>query len=268
MKTIIIPADLSNAFYNCLNMAMMFEQARALDIIIVFENKQFEMDYFDKFEEIILNFQTAFIHPESTLQLHITEKKLEDEVCALINENPDSVFCSTFHETPDALKHGYTKENALNLMKTTAHHVLTLPTDKIPPSFDRIIFPVHNLSKIRHKVTLTAKIASLFNSEVHVLNTQVSNKPSVIKQCTLYAQQVTRHFRNVGVNAKLIHMEGDNVAGTVMEYASTHRGDLIAVIPEPKGKGAFGKKSYIREMVMYSKLPLLVVGPRKLRVTK
>lgn len=249
-------------------MALMFEGTRPVDILILFENLQYQMDYFDKFEEIIVNFQTAFIHPESTLRLHITEKKFEEEAADILADNPDSIFCATYHETPDSEKYGYTKENALQLMKTSTHHVLTLPTDRVPASIDRIIFPVHNLAKVRHKVTMTAKIAAFFNSEVHVVNTQVSNKSSVIKQCTLYAHQVTRHFRNVGVNALLTHVEGNNVAGTVLEYAATHRGDLIVVIPEPKGKAAYSKKSYIGEMVMYSTLPLLVVGPRKLRISK
>lgn len=266
MKTIIVPADLTNNFYNSLNFVLMLEQSMPIDCLILFENKKYEKDYLDKFEEIVVNFQPAFQHPESILRFHVTTGKIEDEVCMLIDENKDSLFLRTYADTSDSKQNGYTKENALKMMKYTAHNVLTLPTEKIPSKVKRIIFPIHHLSKVRHKVTLTAEIAKLLGAEVHVVNTLISNQKTVIKQCTLYSRQVTNHFRSVGIPSAMAEIKGKSLTEAILNFAESNVGDIISIIRERNSGGVFGK-SYLQEMVMQSKIPLLVVGPRKARIT-
>ncbi len=266
MKTIIIPADQSNNFYNCLNFALMFEQTTPIDILILFENKKFENEYFQKFEEIVLNFQPAFINPESIIRFHITTGKIEDEICVLVNENKNSFFINTFAETNDAKKNGYTIENALKIMKCSAHNVVTLPTGKIPSSIKRIIFPIHHLSKVRHKVTLTAEIAKLFGADIYVLNANVSNQSTVIKQCGLYSRQVVNHFKSIGISSELYETEGKNLVELILSFSNEKSADLIPIIKERNSGGVFGR-SYLQDMIINSTIPLLVIGPRKGRIS-
>lgn len=266
MKTIIIPADLTDNFYNCLSFALMIEHSMPIDCLMLFENKKFEKDYLLKFEELVVNFQSAFQHHESILRFHISTGKIEDEICMLIDENKDSIFLRTYFDGENAKQNGYTKENVLKLMKLTAHNVLTFPDNKIPSKIKRIIFPIHHLSKVRHKVTLTAEIAKLFGSEIDVLCSIVTNQSTATKQCTLYSRQVTNHFRNVGIPTALHEIQGKSLSEAVLSYTEQNNGDLISIIKERNSGGVFGK-SYLQEMVMNSTIPLLVIGPRKGRIT-
>ena len=184
----------------------------------------------------------------------------------LIDENKDSLFLQTYLGTDGLKKNGYTKEGALKMIKYTAHNVLMLPTEKTPQKIKRIIFPIHHLSKVRHKVTLTAEIAKLLGAEIHVVNTLTSSQNTVIKQCTLYARQVTKHFLNVGIPSTLAEVKGKNLAETILNFAESNRGDIISITKERNSGGVFGK-SYLQEMVMRANIPLMVVGPRKARIT-
>ena len=74
MKTIIIPADLTNTFYNCLNFVLMLEQSAPLDCLILFESKKYEKDYLLKFEEIVVNFQPALQTFERSDRRYLPQK--------------------------------------------------------------------------------------------------------------------------------------------------------------------------------------------------
>ncbi len=267
MKTIIIPADKTNLYYNSLNTALLLENNRPVELVISFSNETDKEQVDAKFNEIKAKYESRFQHPESKMRL-ISDKSLSEPECGDISpsSNDNMVFLSYFHE-PTEETSDYSVENTVKYIRSCRQNYLTIPQEYNIKKINRIIFPVHILSKVRHKVTFTAVIAKMFDAEVHVVTLQTTNQKDIIKRLNLYTLQVINHFRNYGITTQFDTLEGKKIPEMILEYSSSNNGDLVSIIPEEIKGPRFFSKGFLYEMVEKANVPLVVVAPRKAKIS-
>lgn len=267
MKTIIIPADLTNFYYNSLNTALLLENSRPVEFVISFSNETDKEQVHAKFNEIKAKYEPGLRHPESKMRL-ITDKLSSQPECGDISPSSSDnlVFLSYFHDSAEETS-DYSVENTVKYIRGCRQNYLTIPHEYKIQKINRIIFPVHILSKVRHKVTFTSVIAKMFDAEVHVVTLQTTNQKDVIKRLNLYTLQVINHFRNYGIATQFDTLEGKKVPEMIMEYTASTNGDLVSIIPEEIKGPRFFSKGFLYEMIEKANVPLVVVAPRKAKIS-
>ncbi|NJM15575.1 MAG: hypothetical protein HC896_09590 [Bacteroidales bacterium] len=179
MINLLIPADLSQNFFNSLNLALMFDAHVPVYVTLLYDSGHNNKDIQLGFGEVVSAYLPSFTHEESNIGYYITNGKVENEFNEMVGPGENYFYISTYHEVHKKAKKHYSPSNTISAIRSLKKNMLVLPTQTLPASFSTILFPVHVLSKVRHKVTTTAKLARMFNAQIVILNTLTSSAEAV-----------------------------------------------------------------------------------------
>jgi hypothetical protein len=264
MKTIIIPADLTEHYYASLNAALVFDKKLPVDIVLSFSKGTEDHQIEAKFNEIKSKYYHKFAHKDSSLRF-VKEEGLSDSSCGDISPSNENLILLTYNkEEPDKI---YSVENTIKFIRGCRQNYFTFPQNKVPSSIKKIMFPVHILTKIRHKVTFTSRIAAMFDAEVHVVTVQTSTQKDIVKRLNLYTLQVINHLKNYGIRTHLETLEGKKIPQMILDYAKSSNSDAISIIPEDITGPRFFSKGFLFEMIEDAEVPLFITAPRKAKIT-
>lgn len=265
MKTIIIPADLTDNYTNSLKTALLFEKKRPLSLVFSFSDEIEEEQVKSKFNEIKATYSSLLQHSETNFRLTRDKSETEPECADISPTNNDSAILLSYDDS--SAEKTQSTESVVKYIRGCRQNYITIPESRPPEKIEKIIFPIHTLTKVRHKVTFTSVIAKLFNAEIHVVTLQSTNQKDIVKRLNLYTLQVINHLRSYGVNAQFETLEGKKIPEMILEYSNSVGADLISIIPEDVKGPRFFSKGYLYDMIETSTLPMMVVAPRKAKIT-
>lgn len=267
MKTIIVIGNKSDYFYTDLEAALIFEKTAALDIVIVYGETADDDALQQRFAQVLEKFLPKFKYPESNFRYICFKGKLVDELSAFLTDEKDSsVVLFSYVNGKQKVPGAIDKSTAIKLIKTLKHNFIVAPNGNYPQVLKNILFPVHVLAKVRHKVTFTSFFAREHGANLHILSAMSSNEKSIVNRCTLYSNQVAAHFGAMGIAVHKHTIKGSAIYKIVLNYADDINADLISIIPSDESFNLFSK-DYLTEMVYNSARPLLIIAPRKAKIS-
>jgi nucleotide-binding universal stress UspA family protein len=267
MKTLIVPLDFSGESLTGLNMAMMLAIKTKADIQMVHvisktadTNKEVlekeNLRAQRKFEEIVQKCkEQGNIHCD--LNYHIKEGKTFIEITDLADKFEDSVIVLSTHGE-SGFEELFIGGNAYKITSHSKNPVITVRKSKISSNIDRIVLPLDMTYKTREKVPYTAKLAKIFNSEIHVVTVRESRIKSIEKKLHLYSEQVADYLNTHGVPYVVEHIFGSNLTDITLDYARSVNADLISIMTQQeKSLTNLLLGNHAHQMINKSTIPVL-----------
>ncbi len=277
MKRIIVPVDFSQESLKGLELAILYANKFNSDLQMVFVQSskpgKFHIELKNQYDYALEEFETivrkyrAQLHQDCDFSYIIKSGKVHEEVAHQAEAFDDSmIICSTNGES--GFSDYVIGSNAYRIVQETDRPVITVTSDKYIGEVKKIVMPLDITKETREKVPLVARIAKVFDSEVHIIKVTGSMNEGVHNKLKMYATQVKKFFDEQGVRYQSSLLIGDNISDSTIEYAKTVDADLIAIMTEQTTTIAnFLLGSFAYQMLNTSPIPVLSVTPKGLFFT-
>lgn len=127
-----------------------------------------------------------------------------------------------------------------------------------------IIIPIDHTAEAIQKVPYTAKIAKLFNAQVHLLALQSSQLKSLQVKLETSALRIETYFTKHGVNFNTEYRFAEDLTGATIKYATEIDADMMIIMTEQESCEAnllLGQ--FTQQMVNFSPIPVICVHPQE-----
>lgn len=221
----------------------------------------------EKINETIKNhldkYGSSFVDKDN-INFVTAKGKFHEEIGSLANSVEDPLILMSAYK--DIKNRDYfSMQDVIKVVDTAKQHVIILPENDYKLQIKKITYPIHMQTRVRHKATFTAKMSKLFDAEVDIVSTQINLKEKKKKMCTLYCQQVSNHYKSVGIPITINSVEGSNLASVISDYSKETGSDLISVIPEDNKDIRLFSVSYIEDLLLKIEVPTLIIAGRKVK---
>ncbi|MDD2634260.1 MAG: universal stress protein [Bacteroidales bacterium] len=277
MKRIIVPIDFSQESIKGLELAIIYANKFNSDLQMVFVQSKkpgrfhvkLENQYnsaMEEFERMLRKYKDK-LHKDCKFTYIIKSGKIHEEVANQVDAFDDSmIICSTDGESGFA--DFVMGSNASRIVQETDKPIITVTSEKYIGNVEKIVLPLDISKETREKVPMVARIASAFNSEVHIIKVTSSTNEGIHNKLRMYATQVKKYFDEKGIKYQSELLVGDNIADSTIEYAKTIDADLIAIMTEQTTSLAnllLGTHAY--QILNTSPIPVLSITPKGLFFT-
>lgn len=128
-------------------------------------------------------------------------------------------------------------------------------------SLERIVVPIRVNSNSREKVPPAAKMAKIFDSEIHILG--LIDNPSDAQSLRVYMQQTSDFLKQEGVRHTSTVKKYSNYSDTVLRYADDVKADLVVINTEQdKIIAQMFLGTNAQQIVHKSQIPVLCIHPQ------
>ena len=275
MKKIIVAIDFSKTSLNALEYALMIAGKAGADVLMawvdntVSDESMYEgspaeerKEKVNLFKEIQAEFKDRL--PNNKIEYKTKRGKVYTEIANLAKAVDCDLIIAGTHGV-SGFEEFWIGSNAYRIVTHTPVPVITLRLDFKPGEIKRIVLPIDSSQETRQKVPFATQMASLFNSEIHVLSLYTTNFKSVKKRVDNYAEQAVNFIRERKIRYKTKALESDNVTKTTIEYSTGVNADLIAIMTEQETTTAnLFLGPYAQQMVNHSPIPILSVRSKEL----
>jgi len=112
---------------------------------------------------------------------------------------------------------------------------------------------------------VAVNVASLFDSEIHILSLYSTPLKSVQKRVDNYARQVEEYCKERNIRFVTVTKESENITRTTIDYAEAVSADMIAIMTEQETTTAnIFLGPYAQQMVNHSPVPVLSMRAKEL----
>jgi nucleotide-binding universal stress UspA family protein len=277
MKTIIVPIDFSDESLTGLNLSLMLasKTGAAIQLIHVIGkdtgNNVEELEKENqlaktKFEDILKKCKEK--GPiNCDLNYTIKEGKIFKEIADLADKYEDVLTVLSTHGK-SGFEELFIGGNAYKITSHSKNPVITVRRSKLSSNIDRIVLPLDMTFETREKVPYTAKLAKLFNSEIHLITIRSSKIKSIEKRVHQYAQQVASYLDNHKIPCTVEHLHGSNLTDLTLDYSRSVGADLISIMTEQeKSASNLLLGNFAHQMINKAYIPVLSFPNYHLRIT-
>lgn len=267
MKTIIVPIDFSNECLTGLDLALMLAKKSGADIQMVhvltgtkdiphgvLETKHQEAKL--NFEKILQEYKNK-VNKNTNLSYIVKEGKVYKEVDNQAGSFEDSVIVLSTHGR-SGFEELFIGSNAYKIVSTSSKPVISARNCRDIINFNKIIMPLDITFQTREKVPYTAKIAKMFNSEIHIVTLASTKSKSIVKKLNNYSEQVGSFLKKHEIPFKVEHLHGSNLTDITLDYARSVNADLISIMTEQeKNVTSLLLGTYAHQMINKAVIPVL-----------
>jgi nucleotide-binding universal stress UspA family protein len=275
MKNIIVPVDFSELSLKGIDLALILAKKYSADIQIVHvlegtsvefksEVDHLNKDTHNRMDELVERY-AGKAKGFKVLSI-IKEGKIHKEVVGQADAFDDSVIVTTTHGG-SGFEELFIGSNAYKIISSTNRPVFTLRGDKVPEKIGKIVLPIDSTNETREKVPFTAKLASLFGAEIHVVTVTSTRTDNINKRIESYAHQVENYLKAMKLKCVRDSLFGDNLTDITIEYADRVKADLISIMSEQeKSLSNLLLGNYAHQMINKSLIPVLVISNRHIGI--
>ena len=275
MKTIIVPLDFSIESLTGLDFALMLANKSGANIHLIHvikKNGNKDEMLKKEHQQIIMNFEDILHKYKGKcksnigLSYSIKEGKIFEEITKLANEHEEALIVLSTHGQ-SGFEELFIGGNAFKITSHSKNPVITVRRTKIPSNINKIVLPLDITFQTREKVPYTAKLAKLFNAEIHLLTVRLSHIKSIEKLLHQYVDQVAAYIDNQDIHYTIEHLQGDNLTDITIDYARSVNADLISIMTEQeKSTSNFLLGNYAHQMINKAFIPVLSFPNYEIRV--
>lgn len=277
IKNFIVPIDFSEDSLKGLDLAVLFSTRLSVNIQMVYVQKK-TAEHFpsaireeynkskDAFEKIVKDY-TPLLGNGSKLRYIIKKgPKVYEEVVNQAESYKESLIAASTHGA-SGFEEFFIGSNAFKIISATTRPVIAIRKGDVPKDIKKIVLPIDVMPETRQKVPLTAEIASIFGSEIHVIEVASSRSNKIHRRLNAYSKQVSNYLKgqNIPIVNKTIF--GDNVADLTVEYANSINADMISIITEQKSSiTTLILGNYAQQVLNKATVPVLNITPREIQI--
>lgn len=277
IKNFIVPIDFSEDSLKGLDLAVLFSTRLSVNIQMVYVQKK-TAEHFpsaireeynkskDAFEKIVKDY-TPLLGNGSKLRYIIKKgPKVYEEVVNQAESYKESLIAASTHGA-SGFEEFFIGSNAFKIISATTRPVIAIRKGDVPKDIKKIVLPIDVMPETRQKVPLTAEIASIFGSEIHVVEVASSRSNKIHRRLNAYSKQVSNYLKgqNIPIVNKTIF--GDNVADLTVEYANSINADMISIITEQKSSiTTLILGNYAQQVLNKATVPVLNITPREIQI--
>ncbi len=277
IKNIIVPVDFSKDSLKGLELSLLFSKKIYCNIQMVYVQKkttghfpsEIREEYNfakEQFEKIISDH--LYLLGNNSKLRYIIKKgpKVYEEVVNQAESYKDCIITTSTHGA-SGFEEFFIGSNAFKIISATTGPVITIRKGEVPSSINRIVLPIDNMPETRQKVPMTAEIAQIFDSEVHVVNVLTTKNMKVEKRLSAYSKQVSNFLK--GKNIRIVNhtLTGNNVADMTVEYSTLIEADMISIITEQQNSlTTLILGNYAQQILNKAVIPVLNITPREIQI--
>lgn len=273
MKHIIVPIDFSKESLHGLRLALVLSEKIVSNIQMVYVQKK-SSDYFPgsrkeeskyakkKFEKIISDYK-KMLSEKSKLSYIIKKGKVYEEVVNQAQAFKDSMIISSTHGG-SGFEELFIGSNTFKIISATERPVITIRHGTYSDYISRIVLPIDSSVESRQKVLMTAEIAKIFNSVIHVVCVTSSKGKHIKNKLNAYSKQVCDYLKEQKIQYTTKFLIGDNIVDLTILYAKSIKADLISIMTEQgKSISYLLLGSYAHQMLNKAPCPVLCITPKE-----
>ncbi len=277
IKNFIVPIDFSKDSLKGLELALIFTNKIYCNIQMVYVQKktaghfpsEIRDEYNqakDRFEKIIEDY-SAKLGNDSKLRYIIKKgPKVYEEVVNQAESYKDSIITTSTHGA-SGFEEFFIGSNAFKIISATTGPVITVRKGIVPCEIKRIVLPIDNMPETRQKVPMTAEVAQIFESEVHVITVSSTKNIKVQKRLNAYSKQVSNFLKAKNISIVNQSINGNNVADLTVEYANASNADMISIITEQQNSLTnLILGNYAQQILNKAVIPVLNITPREIQI--
>ncbi len=270
---ILVAVDFSdcsmNAFKHALNLAKKLNSDLILTWVYNESFKLFsssdekeELDWAEETFEGIWNLYAQEI-PNNDLKL-IIKKGVVTEQIINAAEEVDAKLIVTGTYGKSGLKDLILGSNAFKLLKDSPIPVYTVneKSETIAP-LQNILLPIDSTKESREKKVIAARVAKLFNANIHLLLLYSDEDENTKDLVNDSANDVEKYLNEKGVTAiKKSSKHGTNITNLTLEFTKENHFELIIIMSEQEiATSNLWMGTYARQLIKQSNIPVLSINP-------
>lgn len=255
---ILIPFDNSQSARVALRMAVKLSQRFSARLTMVYANPDDEVEA--QVKEVIARvkertgIEIYYLRPSGTVHTEIVE--------AAGSASADLIIMGT--HGIGGMQELFIGSNAFRVVSSSPVPVLTMRESfEKKRLFRRILVPLDDSTESRQKLPMVKRVASYFDSEVHILATSKWDSDEVKSRVTRYAQQAIELLQEDEIDAKLHSLFGGNIANATMDLSDELDIDLIIAMSETEPSAGFFMGANAQRLINHSEIPVLTVHARE-----
>jgi len=276
MKKIIVPTDFSELSKTAFELALLLASKVKANIELVhvvspddntitLGEKQIRIkDLEEKLSEKVKKSNEKY--PEVDIEFILKEGKVYKEVTSQAESIKESVIVTSTHGS-SGWEDFFTGSNAYKIVASSARPVFTIRGKEIPKQINKIVLPLDTTPETREKVPFTAKVASLFDAEIHIVTVLTSDIRDLTHSLKEHAILVKKYLSKYNIESKIEQLHGDNITDMTIDYANKVKADMISIMSEQeKSLSNILLGSYAHQMINKSNLPVLVFPAKQIGI--
>jgi len=154
--------------------------------------------------------------------------------------------------------------NAYKIVTYASCPVITVRFDfTINDNIDKILVPIAGYPETLQKLPFIAKLAKVFNSEVHIIATHYSNLKSIQRIAGKYGNQAVQYFKDQKIRNIYDDIVSEDITKGVLSYATAIGADLIGIMTDQETPANILLGPHSQQLINQSPQPVLSMHPQE-----
>jgi nucleotide-binding universal stress UspA family protein len=148
--------------------------------------------------------------------------------------------------------------NAFKIVTYASCPVITVKFDfPIHTNIDKILVPIDSAMETLQKLPFVAKLAKIFNSEVHVVATHYSNLKSIQRIAGKYGLQAVGYLKEHKIPTIYDDIVSEDISKGILNYAKAIGADVIAIMTDQDNPANILLGPHSQQLINQSPKPVL-----------
>ena len=275
MQPIIVAVDFSNTSIHALEYAIPMANKMRSDIFLIWVDKlnPQESVYPDtsnesrneakkRFEELIGQHGKK-LDQGLTMEAKLKKGRIYREVDNLARQTNAGLIITGAHGI-SGYEEYWIGSNAYKIVTYTTCPVITVRHDyAISNTLKRILVPMDGSIETLHKIPFIVTLATLFQSEVHLVTTHNSHLKSIQRITDKFASTAVAHLKKHGVQVVEDSIVAHDLTKAVLDYATSASVGLIGIMTEQETPVNILLGAQAQQLINQSPIPVLSIHPQE-----
>lgn len=271
MKKIVVALDFSSGSIRALKYAINIANKINSDICMIWVDitskpesiyssvvKSYRGEVIKRFKELVEKFQPEL--KGGKLEYKLRKGKIYYEIVTYARAKGAELIVTGSHGV-SGFEEYWIGSNANRIVGHAYCPVITVRNGfRIKKNIRKIVVPIDNSKNTLIKIPFTARLAKIFNSEVHIVGLYSTTLKTIHKRIENYAVKAKMYLEKEGVKYVYQTVLAENSTKSAIDYSNKIQADLISIMIEQEEKkqtGLLGPSA--QQIVNHSQIPVLSV---------
>jgi len=275
MKPVIVAVDFSNTSVHALEYAISLANKMKSHIHLVWVDKVTSQEsvYPDtsnenrneakkRFDELVATYGKKLVRGV-TMDYKLKKGRIYREVDNLAKLVEAELIVAGAHGI-SGFEEFWIGSNAYKIVSYASNPVITIRNSfSFRKNIERILVPMDGSMESLQKIPFVVKLASLFNSEVHLVTTHNSHLRSIQRIAEKIAQSAMIYLQAHEITVVEDSIIANDLTKAVLNYAGKVDADLIAIMTEQETPVNILLGAQAQQLINQSPIPVLSIHPKE-----
>ena len=267
MKKLVVAFDFSKNSEHALEYALVYAQKLSAAIELVWvDNTVSPSNLVDTIEEELRiekkNFlkdlikKYALEYPGVSMKMSLGKGKVYQEISKIAFRLKADLIIAGTHGI-SGYEQFWIGSNAFRI--TTSAPLVTIKCDyPVSNEISNILLPLDSSLETKRKLPFTVQLAKQFGAKIHLLKVYNSTLGVIRRRIDSFGDEALKFLEDSDVEHELCTCEANNVATSIIEYADSHKIDLITIMTDQETTtGSRFLGPYSQQLIHLAKMPVM-----------